>query len=565
MSRGLCDVIDGRAERRCADLGVLTALAADHVCIPDHLRQLTDRPAILGPIIEVADKTQQRLGDASNDEEHIMVWEHSNVKFERVDPGFGTRAAGTKAHFLLPRKNNDFDSYFRTAIDAETEANALGLYVTYHVAALLYAAASTNKAHSAQVRTDFKQRAIWNEAFALHFLQDAFSAGHVVGNWGGAAWAKGTHDYYSQHGVYAFDWNGDGHRAFGDSFLTPDDVSQSAAAAGASLAQLAAVARGEHNTLRDLRAVPPGDAHRYEAVAVCGPSNMPNGTMTKELAALVAPIARLTPRPSLGPKDVHLPRFRMELGPYIGVDAGTHGGIGFDGYDSPLPASPRGYGGVHFALRVGMGLEGITSAALDGQMFFEYGAVIETTQVDGSCGDTCPPRTRKSTALPRVPSREGMAFRARMPFFLLPGDMIVLSPILYFASFDALTSAALTAAGGGIVPWQRRLITAIGDIQFVVGREVGVHVFGWPGEGETYVRDAPGGAFTAVEATTVRLDLPVLEYRPYRDFQSRITSALLFQLGGAIDFTDEALDESYMIYLRSAFDFRLYIGSGQEE
>ena len=291
------------------------------------------------------------------------------------------------------------------------------------------------------------------------------------------------------------------------------------------------------------------------------PGQHARGTVSKQLAALLAPIGRQVPRPSLGPDDVHLPRFRMELGPYIGVDAGTHGGIAFGGYDTPLPGSPRPYGGVLFALRVGMGLEGITSAALDGQIFFEYGGIIETTQVDGVCGGPCPVRVRKSSALPRVPSRQGHAFRVRLPFFLLPGDMLLLGPILAATSFDALTSAALTAAGGGLVPWQRRFITGIGDFQVVLGREVGLHVFGL-GQGETYVLDAPDGEFTGVDATVVRLDLPVFEYRPYRDFQSRLTSALLFQLGGAIDFADEGLGESYMVYLRNTFDFRLYVDTG---
>ena len=40
-----------------------------------------------------------------------------------------------------------------------------------------------------------------DEAFALHFLEDGFSAGHVAGIWGNAALRKGTHDYYDEHGL----------------------------------------------------------------------------------------------------------------------------------------------------------------------------------------------------------------------------------------------------------------------------------------------------------------------------------------------------------------------------
>jgi hypothetical protein len=46
-------------------------------------------------------------------------------------------------------------------------------------------------AHADVIRAAFA-----DEAFALHFLEDSFAAGHVAGNWGSTA-GKGTHAYYS--------------------------------------------------------------------------------------------------------------------------------------------------------------------------------------------------------------------------------------------------------------------------------------------------------------------------------------------------------------------------------
>ena len=38
---------------------------------------------------------------------------------------------------------------------------------------------------------------------------------------------------------------------------------------------------------------------------------------------------------------------------------------------------------------------------------------------------------------------------------------------------------AITAADGGLIPWQRRLHTAIGTFSSSLGREVGVTLFGY--------------------------------------------------------------------------------------
>ena len=47
-----------------------------------------------------------------------------------------------------------------------------------------------------------------DEAFALHFLEDAYAAGDVAGTWGDASQRKGTHDDHNEHGLEVLQWKG---------------------------------------------------------------------------------------------------------------------------------------------------------------------------------------------------------------------------------------------------------------------------------------------------------------------------------------------------------------------
>jgi hypothetical protein len=73
------------------------------------------------------------------------------------------------------------------------------------------------------------------EAFALHFLEDAFSSGHFVDFNYESNYRNGVHDYYSSHGVDSRSWTGEEHRAFGDAHMTRRDLELASAAVRASL------------------------------------------------------------------------------------------------------------------------------------------------------------------------------------------------------------------------------------------------------------------------------------------------------------------------------------------
>ncbi len=40
-----------------------------------------------------------------------------------------------------------------------------------------------------------------DEAFALHFVEDIYAAGHIAGTWGDVSQRKGTHDFYNASGL----------------------------------------------------------------------------------------------------------------------------------------------------------------------------------------------------------------------------------------------------------------------------------------------------------------------------------------------------------------------------
>jgi hypothetical protein len=64
-------------------------------------------------------------------------------------------------------------------------------------------------------------QALATESFALHFIEDAFSAGHVAGSWGGVAERKGTHDYYCEAGLDGSTWAGTLQTLKGDAHMRP--------------------------------------------------------------------------------------------------------------------------------------------------------------------------------------------------------------------------------------------------------------------------------------------------------------------------------------------------------
>src|SRR4029450_644852 len=114
----------------------------------------------------------------------------------------------------------------------------MGACVWYHLLALGKAARLARGDFAPAMRAQVALAALADEAFALHFLEDSFAAGHMAGTWGKTAVRKGTHDYYNERGVEMVTWNGRRFVAQGDAYMGPQDVERAASAIRDSLAQL---------------------------------------------------------------------------------------------------------------------------------------------------------------------------------------------------------------------------------------------------------------------------------------------------------------------------------------
>jgi hypothetical protein len=159
--------------------------------------------------------------------------------------------------------------------------------------------------------------------------------------------------------------------------------------------------------------------------------------------------------------------------------------------------------------------------------------------------------------------------RLRAPFYLIPGDLVLLAP-LYFIAPERYEAIAVTAANGGVIPWQSGFASRFGRFQFVLGRELGVTFYGISGRDRVLAPGAAGGPARVVEYKSTALDLPILEYRAYRSFSSNQSSTVLFQLFTSLDMPHSAsvisppgalpadLRDVWSVGIRLVFDWRYY-------
>jgi hypothetical protein len=114
-------------------------------------------------------------------------------------------------------------------------------------------------------------------------------------------------------------------------------------------------------------------------------------------------------------------------------------------------------------------------------------------------------------------------------------------------------------------------MTGIGRFQFVLGRELGATFYGYGFDNTTIVPSAtPGGDARVIDFKSIFFDLPILEYRPYRAFDTQQSSAVLMQLYAGAEVPKSStvtwppgapgvkLQTIYSIGVRLIFDWRHY-------
>ena len=224
-----------------------------------------------------------------------------------------------------------------------------------------------------------------------------------------------------------------------------------------------------------------------------------------------------------------------------------------------------------------MGLEALTGSTGAGQAFLSVGYEFETSQ-----RDTSPNSPFEATKVPLVPARRGIVFRLRVPFYVVPFDLLLAAPILGWASPSTLTNMGIVAASGGLLPWQRAFNTSFGAFQFLLGREVGVTLFGYLGDRIENAAVAPpeatvpiGGRLSFVSYRSLMIDFPTLEYRPLRTFATQTALTFSVIVGWGVEFPNDVrytsaltvpaatgptpeLGTSWIFYLRLHFDARYY-------
>jgi hypothetical protein len=571
-------VVDPRSEpgaatrdpaRICVDFASFPALAADHSCSADELWADASREPWAVKVVWVAARTKERLAAAKDEAQRVDAWSLSHLAMQYVDPRYLTRAEGNNAHFLVPRAevrvHETLDGYLDRVLRPDTEINATGLYVQYHMLALRLAALW----HSAPAveKAELARRALSAEGVALHFLEDSFSSGHYAATWGSAPWQKGTHDLYSTIGLTTMTWNGDLFASHGDGHMTEEDMKVAAAAVRQSLAQLATAAEGR----MPVGAGPlSAEEKAVESLNFCKAEHLPPVPADRVARGASAMVLQASPVPAGGADSIHPPRARAEVGPFVGAISGYTIGIALGGYDSWANARLRSE--FEIGARVGYGLEGLLTNNMDGQIWLEGAFVADPVQLDLGC-TTCNGGRREDVAVPRVSSRSALKLALRMPYYVVPFDLVLLAPVLMLVSPSSLQGVVFASASGGLLGLQRKIDAGIGTFQFMAGREIGLTLWGFTGHTNQfiYTPSTDPSQVQIVNYDSLEWDFPVLEYTPPRVFATSLALAAQFQLGFSVEFPNNGafkttgepfrLGPSWLIYLRFRLDARKYFGA----
>jgi hypothetical protein len=517
---------------KCIDFAALPAIAGDHSCSPKDVVQNVLPSTWILNVARVAAETKAALASADSPSAVFNRSATMNLELQNVDPDYLSRAGANSAHFLTVREQNDLGAYIEQSVRGGAPLNALGLYLQYHVAALALAQELALGTAAGNPRSVAARDVVALESFALHWLEDSFASGHAAGTWGGDAWRKGTHDYYGEHGLDMTTWAGERIVAFGDSNMKAADLERASKLVAQSLAQVLSALHPGDPLATSVRSLGPGIEAIY-AFDSCKEEQQPSARGFGTLAAFPQLVALLRglPMPGRGAKDIHLPRFRQEFGPFAGAFGGAAGSFVWDGGGESAirPSVELGAG-----LRVGYAAPAIVGTIGTAKAFVETGFVMQSAQAQSCSSPDCGAFGLEGL-LPRVPSRSGLRVGLRLPFYLVPGDMLLLGPVLLAVAPRSLPSVGITAMRGGLIPYERSFRTSAGTFQVVAGREADVTFFGYLSDAlevRPIAQDANGREVGGVVSTrSVRTRLPLVEWTPLRSFATNVTFAIPLQVG----------------------------------
>ncbi len=543
------------------------AISGDHSCSPENLLYNVLQTEWILEVANIAAQLKINLAEAKDRSQLINALRDSDIQFQRVDPEYATRAGSNNVHFLLarPYANTDGRAYLYACLKEGVELNAIGAYTWFHLSALMKAARYAAENLTNDEKSALILSALADEAFALHFLEDVYAAGHTAGTWGNASLRKGTHDYYNEHGLEVVTWNGERMIITGDAYMREEDAELAAQNIQQSLEQFLDAASG--NLELDYEIDVLASENLPDSFNVCKNNFLLSREYDPDVIPLLGDVLIETPAPGLATGLGELPRFKAELGLFIGIasDIRTNGLDGGFGVDQTTAGAG---GGLDLNVRFGLGIEGVLNEAGDGLVFLELGWRLDSPS-SMNFGNA-PSQIESGQIASAIPGRDAFNLGIRMPFYLLPFDLLITAPILLWAAPDAYASMAVTAGNGGLIPWQAGIATSFGRFQFILGREVGVSLYGSGADKDAIIVQNNDGS-SLLTYKSVQLDFPVVEYRPFRTFSLDQSSSLRIMFSFGVDFPYDAqvvlpnggtlpeLKPVWNIGLTAEFDWRYYL------
>lgn len=514
---------------RLLDFAAWPAIAGDHSCSPAEMLQTLVKTQWILNVNDVGVQLGERLLSAKNNTQRSNYLRMSDMQLLKKDNAYVSRAGVNNVHFLLPRTTTEtsLSQYIQDCTQKGAALNAMGVYAYYHQQAIMKLWTYWHESETTPGHVSLLVAALADEAFAIHFLQDAFAAGHIAGSWGGAALQKGTHDHYNEVGLEIETWAGKRKVVKGDAYITEEDINLVATVVSKSIAQFFSFSMDGAMPEQNISRAP-------DDFNVCTNTMVPDfKTDTSMIHAMILN----TPIPGLVSGAGALPRFRAELGPFIGLSTSITG-LSVAGGFGPNQNQAGALAGLEANIRFGLGLDGVLNKSGDGLVFFDAGWRQESSSSNNIFYSGGAVATNAITS--SIPARSAYNLRLRLPFCIIPGDLILAAPILGLLAPAAYKKMALSAVNGGLIPWQSALHTGIGRFQIVLGREIGVSLYGLRTPKDFLILPDNNNQAILIEYRSTKFEFPIIEYRPYKSFSTNQSSGILVQLYTGTDIPHRA-------------------------
>ena len=419
------------------DWATWPALGGDHSCSSAAMLHSILHDDWVLDVAKVAEHFKRTVMSATHEAQRVNALRDQDLQLQRADPLLISRAGSNNVHFMLARTSFETAKqvYIAGCLAQGAESNAYAAYAWYHYRAIAKASRIGEAGLSEQERRQLAIAALADEAFAVHFLEDVFAAGHVTGTWGNASLRKGTHDYYNEHGYVTHAWDDTPLVLLGDANLSREGIEAPANAVAISLAQIVDAFAGympptqqtfDPDRIEGLRLL------AADTLDICRNNVVPGLVASQDHYDQLLAVIDRTPVPALKSGIGEMPRFRSELGGFIGFAPHVSTSGWHDDYH-PAVGTAMGIGSVGVSLRMGLGLDGLMSEASDGLAFVEFGVSSDSPSFDSYLSNQVP--TTGDNDLSTMPARSSISARMRMPFFLVPGDMLL--GALFIAPFSS--------------------------------------------------------------------------------------------------------------------------------